>query len=400
MRDVAEFPSNRLAESLRLDLSNFDKYKPLMRKNISQRIKDLYDLPDSHWDSYMLCYIKREREKLEDFMGQLEQKLPFSALDPTLQAWIEKTSNWYRVPPQVKIKVADELDPKEHHIQHAARELLFDAVAGRSFSREYPSLVPHLFLHWKDELLERMEVSRAEAVRAIERLAEIPDELQGEVLCLLDQTVGEVHPELKAVWQPEIVKQFQEFMKPQREPLEDRKKKTAQKIKGLGKNLSDLAKSHSDVSAKIEEVKKALREAEGERLDVEQRMRELPTAASELTRDQYDQFRVYFFQKRDVSQCVERLFAKVLGHDRFFSVFISNKPGIAPLHNQAGSRLQLGNRMPYDVIAPCDKNCQHHALGHLYVGDMLCHQSVDHLDYIRQIHGLEGVTDRFIRLGL
>eukprot|EP01037_Dinobryon_pediforme_P014685 gene14684-14809_t len=43
------------------------------------------------------------------------------------------------------------------------------------------------------------------------------------------------------------------------------------------------------------------------------------------------------------------------------------------------------------------KQC--HALGHLYVGDMLCHQSVDHLDHIRQIHGLEGVDDRFMGLG-
>lgn len=188
-------------------------------------------------------------------------------------------------------------------------------------------------------------------------------------------------------------------MKPQRDLLEGRVNRVKQNIKGLNKTLDGLKKAGPAVATKIQEAKESLGMAEEEKFTHEVEMRQLPTAAAQLTREQYEQFRAYFFQKRDVSQCVEPLFAKVLGHDRFFSVFISNKPAISPLQNQVGSRLQLGNRVPYDVITPCDKNCQHHALGHLYVGDMLCHQSVDHLDHIRQIHGLEGVNDRFMGLG-
>ena len=341
MRDVAELPSDRLARSLPLDLSNsFDKYKPLIRKNISQRIKDAYYFPDSRLDSYMLRRIKGEREKLEDFMWQLEQKLPFAALDPKLQEWIEKTSNWYRVPRQVSIKVADELDPKECLVQEASRELLFDAIAERPFSQ--------------------------------------------------------IHPSLREVWDPEINKQFREFKQLLEKEIGKTITKADKEIAKLKEIINKLEKSRIDVVRQKQEL---LAMTEEEKLAAELKIQELPTlTVQQLSREQYERFRAYFFKTRDVSQCIEPLFAKVLGHDRFFSVFISNKSADYPLPD--GYRdlpLRLGNRMPYDVIAPCDKNCQHHALGHLYVGDMLADQSVDHLDHMRQIHGLGEVADRFMR---
>ena len=402
MKYVARMSSPSLTSSLPSDLNvTFNKYKLLIKQHVGQETQRSYKLDDSHWDSYMLRHVKQKRAKFEGFMSQLEQDISFNYLDSKLQTWIRNASNWYRIPQRVDIKFPEELNPEEHHVQYSARGLLFDAVVGRSFSREYPpELMPHLFSHWKAELLERMETNRAETVCAIERLKDVPADLQNEILDLLDQTVGEVHPELKAVWEPEIGKQFQKFMKPQVELLEDRINKVKQNIKGLEKTLKGLSKSRSTVSTKIEETNESLRMAEEEKLTHEVEMQQLPASAAQLSREQYKQFRTYFFQKRDVSQCVEPLFAKVLAHDRFFSVFISNKPAITPLQNQEGSRLQLGNRAPYDVITPCDKNCQHHALGHLYVGDMFCHQSVDHLDHIRQIHGLDGVSDQFISLGL
>lgn len=113
-----------------------------------------------------------------------------------------------------------------------------------------------------------------------------------------------------------------------------------------------------------------------------------------------------FFSGRDVSQCVEPVFARVLGHDRFFSVLISKKTGktdiVDSLESSGASSsplpLQLGNSIPQDVIAPCDKRCQHHVLGHLYTGDMLSYQSADRLDVMRKTHNLGGVPERFMVL--
>ena len=93
------------------------------------------------------------------------------------------------------------------------------------------------------------------------------------------------------------------------------------------------------------------------------------------------------------------MFCRVLGHDRFFSVFISRKTSSTNVKvRDTGAPLQLGNRIPQDVIAPCDKRCQHHALGHLYAGDMLAYQSADHLDQTRRTHGLGKVPDRLMIL--
>lgn len=217
---------------------------------------------------------------------------------------------------------------------------------------------------------------------------------------LLDQTVAEVHPELKAIWGPEIDKKFITFVPERIIQIESEVIKIDKKRDRLKEVSSNLKKSRKDVSLKIKETEDALRDIEEKRREIELEKQELPTlTVQQLSREVHNRLRDYFFQGRDVSQCIEPLFSKVSCQDRFFSVFISNQPADYPLPDKAGSRLQLGNRMSYDVIAPCGDKCQCHALGHLYVGDMLCHQSVDHLDHIRQIHGLEGVDDRFMGLG-
>ncbi|GEM_PF-2378555 len=382
MRYIAEYPfSGYLTKSVDQDLSqSFEKYKPFIKYHIRQKIE--------------------KGHRYEGFMSQLEQDIPFDHLDTKLQSWIKETSNWYHIPEGVSIQFPDELDPEEQDVQCAARGLLFDAVVGRSFSSEYPELIPHLFSHWKDELLERMDEGKAEKVRATERLEEIYDEeLQREILDLLDQTVAEVHPELKAIWGPEIDKKFITFVSERIIQIESEVIKIDKKRDRLKEVSSNLKKSRKDVSLKIKETEDALRDIEEKRREIELEKQELPTlTVQQLSREVHNRLRDYFFQGRDVSQCIEPLFSKVSCQDRFFSVFISNQPADYPLPDKAGSRLQLGNRMSYDVIAPCGDKCQCHALGHLYVGDMLCHQSVDHLDHIRQIHGLEGVDDRFMGL--
>lgn len=146
-----------------------------------------------------------------------------------------ETTNWYRLPSKVNIKVPEELDPEEHHVQHAARSLLFDAVAKRSFANEHPQLMPQLFLHWKKEVMEKMDADKAARVHTAEKLEDLDEALQPVVLGLLDEITTQVHPNLLSLWQPEIDKQFKIFMKPQREALKDRRNNAEQKIKNLKK---------------------------------------------------------------------------------------------------------------------------------------------------------------------
>ncbi|MDF3055131.1 MAG: hypothetical protein K0Q74_1038, partial [Gammaproteobacteria bacterium] len=104
----------------------------------------------------------------------------------------------------------------------------------------------------------------------------------------------------------------------------------------------------------------------------------------------------------DVSQCVEPLFARVLGHDHFFSVYISKLTGKTLIRDGIGEEsppLQLGSHTPQDVIPPCSNRCQYHVLGHIYTGDMLGFQSVEQLDERRRVHNLGEVPDRFLGLG-
>ncbi|MBY0280964.1 MAG: hypothetical protein K2W94_02280 [Alphaproteobacteria bacterium] len=401
MEQVARMSSSSLKRALPKDIKvTFERYKPLIKRHVRQKIKDAYFLSDTHWDSHMLRYIKQKRAQFEGFMSQLEQDIPFNFLDSTLQSWISETTNWYRLPPKVNIKIPDELTPEEHQVQHAARSLLFDAVAKRSFSREYPHLMPQLFLHWKNELMEKMDPDKAASVRTTEKLEDLDEALQSVVLGLLDQITTEVHPELTSVWRPEIERQFQGFIPYRIEQIGREVAKIKQKIDKYQKIIAGLKKSKSDVSLKIQEAETFSKSEEEEFLRKEVKIKEFSTiTVQQLSLEEFDMFRDYFFQNRDVSQCIEPLFSKVLGHDHFFSVFVSNEPASAPLLDERGLRFQLGNKIPYDVIAPCGPRCQHHALGHLYVGDMLCHQSVDHLDHMRRTHGLEGVANLFMGLG-
>ncbi len=162
-----------------------------------------------------------------------------------------------------------------------------------------------------------------------------------------------------------------------------------------------LKKATTDVSSKVAQAEQCLVALEQQKQQDENEKQQLPHMRNpvELSKQAYERFRSHFFKERGVSQCAEPLFSRVLGHDRFFPVLISKKSGLTNIRVEATQLpLQLGNSTPQDVIAPCNQRCQPHALGHLYAGDMLGHQSADHLDHARRTHGLGGVLDRMMQL--
>ncbi len=142
----------------------------------------------------------------------------------------------------------------------------------------------------------------------------------------------------------------------------------------------------------LEKAKKSLN-------DYSNQKQGLPIEPSQLSQADYQAFSEDFFSGRNVGQCVEPVFAKVVGHDKFYSVYISKKVngGVVMDGAVAGNKtLQLGNWIAQDVIPPCDKNCQYHVLGHVYVGHALTYQSADRLDTMRQTHNCDAVPRRLM----
>lgn len=334
-----------------------------------------------------------------------------SVPDDKLKDWIKNPLKWYFIPAFIYIQIPDDMPKAEYKVQQSARELLFDAINKRSFSNEYPTLMPSLFLHWKSELLNLLSNPQSVILNQFQRienkdqliqeikdakeLEKISDDNQNMVKQLLDLLVWQVDIELSKMWYPDISKKFELFKKPNSDKIKDSLDAAIIKFNKLNKNLEKSARSNQNQNnlTKLNELIK-LTSDDIQKLKVEQKS--IVDNPKDLAQDDYIKFKHFFFKiKREVGKCVEPVFARVLGHDRFFSVFISKKVKKTKILDQHQQPLQLGNNFPQDVIPPCDTRCQIHALGHLYTGDMLTEQSADVLDQMRRTHQLGKVPDRY-----
>ena len=318
------------AYSIKLDESfstHFKGYKELIRLHLVEKIKG--------YQSHNFGY----------FMDQLDKDLTYNEISGDFRGWLSETANWYFIPHQhIKVHIPQEMSVKEHKAQCAARHLLFDAIIGIDFVQHYTNLIPLMFAHWKNEIIEAMESQEAKtAMRNAHQLSTLSEELQILALAELNILANRVHGELKSVWSIQIIEKFEQW-------------KTLQNADVTMNSIATL----------------------------------LPA--------EYTRFRDTFFKRSDISQCIEPIFAKVLGHDRFFPVFLCPRPPVAPIKTaqEPPQDLLLGNSIPQYVIAPCDIRCQYHALGHLYTGDMLSYQSADHLDAMRIAHGLGNLPDQLM----
>jgi hypothetical protein len=390
---------------------NFNKYKRLISYHLNRQIKEEYQRPDFHYNTSRLSDIKKRRAQLEEFMAQLDKdEILFSQLTPNFKEWIKDTKNWYWIPhsnkedilrpaESISIEIPEEMPPEEYEAQQLARILVFDALTSPSFSREHAYLMPMLFIHWKEVLLRVLTNEKSAAISGIKQareLHELSPTHKTIAINALNKLVTKVHADIPLSWSRVITKEFNKFMHNDVKAAERNLEAARNSVKKTKKNLENAkAKNSSNIDKVIElnkQAQESLQKAEEEKAT-------LPKTPSALSEQKYKEFRKQFFAERDVEQCVEPVFARVLGHDRFFSVFISKKVNRTDILNPSSSDprpLQLGNRIPQDAIAPCDKRCQHHVLGQLYTGDMLSHQSADRLDNMRRIHGLGEVPDRFM----
>lgn len=367
--------------------NDFSRYKALIQHHVSSQVKLFYEVPDNEWNSAQLNYITKKRNEYEGFLSQLEQDLPLNSLCHDLKQWIRNLSNWYCVPHNVKVGLPDIMKSEEYCVQEFSRRLLFDAVVQRPFSKskDWSELMPDLFTHWKTELVNLLPEAKA-----IASLSEVPADLKQKVLDCLDQLVTNICPTLIQEWNVGkygITEQFVNFMKPNVKELDikiDRAKKDiTAKEKAICKTPGNKA------------LKEALKMANDDLRQYEDQKQKHPKEPSALSEKEYNDFYQHFFKDRNVGQCVEPVLAKVVGNDNFYSVFLSKKVD-GKLIMVDNRTFQLGYRIAQDVIPPCDKNCQYHVLGHLYVRDALTPQSADHLDTLRHIHGFGAVPCRLM----
>ncbi len=415
LKDIAQYPKDGFYDQIinpRIEYY-FELYKPLIINHL-EKLNNNNDYLEKY--AYER-YIGGQRINFEEFMRSIKENVPFKDLNSEFQLWIRNTSNWYKIPSlnpyrisfrRNDLRVAPEMPQEEYMVQYAARNILFDALIGRSFSQEHKYLISFLFSHWKEKLLEEVPEGEKSLVQAEQKFENLSEKLRVQINRLLDHIVVRIHPELCAIWQPVINEKFQDFRiirepKDRIEALEKDLKNIKQEIKNENKKLGQLKRGKDLISEKKEKTQMYLEDIQQKKAKVEEEMQEiqrvinqLPPAPSALNKEVYEEFRTHFFDGRDVEECVEPLFARVLGHDRFFPVYISKKVNKTNITSSDDSPLQLGNRIPNDVIAPCNKRCRHHALGHLYVGDMLCYQSADHRDTVRRTHNLDGVPDRMM----
>lgn len=159
--------------------------------------------------------MEKERAKFEGFMAQLEAGIPYEHLAQKFKIWLLNASNWYSIPSDIKIKIPFEMPFEEYPAQLAARSILLDALTGRPFFNEYENLMPHLFSHWKDEVLKEIDEDKRSIIQKANQLSDVvPQELNYEVLEILNKLIKQVHPDLRLVWQPEIDEHFQKFIQP------------------------------------------------------------------------------------------------------------------------------------------------------------------------------------------
>ena len=117
------------------------------------------------------------------------------------------------------------------------------------------------------------------------------------------------------VWNPVIEKFFQKFI----EESDPEIKKQTELLDGFNKLIRkkerELEKTPAEHKEKIERI---IDDIKQKRYQLELKISNSPKRPNELPTIEYNEFKKMFFNDRDVSQCVEPVFSRVLGHDRFF----------------------------------------------------------------------------------
>lgn len=368
----------------------YERYHDLIQRHLAYELSDQFCLPDNHWDNDMYDYVSSEREKIENFLIQCEENLKYTDLTPEFKAWLRKPNNWYFIPCGISILTPETIAQDEYAAQKLARNLIFDAVTGRSFSEAYPELIPVLYQAWQTELYDYFRSDKDFQLQLVletqDDYTQLSEKHKTAVAVALDILAKQTHPDLQASWQADIQDKFSVWRR-------HREKELSHIMKAAHKSYNKFKKNNK---GDLQQGKREINALLSWQLTKRQ-LPDLPNSMAELSEYDYKKLREEFFKQSDLAQCVEPAFARSLGNDRFFSVMLSKKSGYSSITDPIDSNnhaLQLGNRFQQDVIIPCRGRCQRHVMGHLYMSDMLGEQSADNLDDLRTTHGVDGVPDR------
>jgi hypothetical protein len=409
-----------------IDKIKLEKYQPLIKWHIKQAIKYYSSGPKS---LQLSDYALKKKALFKEFLSQLADNS--SLYSNELIKWIKETSNWYKIP--IAIKIAEELSVPELKLQEYTREVIFATLTIKYFFEKFPHLIDICFLNWKPQIISQLSNSDSRLTEEIKNknFEQLSEPSKIIALQKMESIVKAVHSDIKSIWEPEIHELLQSYLRDKKiklgeqgtslqrklkKELETLKKTEANYKSALDRLNNTLEKSdiledkkHQETAPLAKKLKEIFEAQNATALSIQKDLQEskdnldyLATVkdAHGLNEDHYLEFKKFFFQKRIASQCIEPLFAKTLGHDRFFSVFTTPnyevKIPIPDPNDTEGKPLTLGNLNPLKVIPPCNNKCQFHALGHVYVGDLLINTSVDDLDEMRHIHGLGEVPDRMM----
>jgi hypothetical protein len=382
---------------------NLQKYKGLIRLHIDQRLAHYRKVSSTPWSAGNYEFQVSEIHKYYHFIEQLDQQKVFNELSEHFQAWLRDSSNWYRLPSNatglahhqlVHIKIAKPLTVEEQGAQQLTRCLLLDLICKRNISTYYPEFVSWLFLHWQQQLADDFsEITNdltGERVSKAKCFDNLSQEDQKTVKEKINEIAWDVHPEIYNAWQPRLDEAFGSFTKSwppsqmrkrQKDHLEAR-----YRLQKKYENKQKASLRHPENTQLVSDVKELK-----DKLDLTPKslpFSQKPVAINQMSEDNYSDFKEHIFGKAEhVSQCIEPAFARVLGHDCFFAVYIGKNIGNTQQPVKNPTPLVLGNHFKKTAILPCGKFCQIHATGHLYTGDLLADQSADRLNAIRITHG-------------
>jgi hypothetical protein len=410
MKEIMKKGNDSLAVSIE---ELYDKHKALIDLHIKDEIKECCEMLNYYKlypETLDYQYQESKKAKFSNFKSQVESKRVFKDLSQEFRDWLiqKNFSNWYHIAAS-NIYIIDKLPKEDERVHNEARNLVFDSILGKFSIKDYPYLRNELFIHWKDEVLNNIDQALAKQIASAKNFDNVPDELKCLTAGILENLIQKVPHEIKDVWMPEINRMFKEFMEEKvknnksiMEQIEEANKTISRlkstnsnnrvsKPKNRGWESPQISQQDQERIDKINQEKLEL--AERRKKNLEQLMK-CDTPAN-LPFEYYQEFKNSFFSNRGISQCIEPIFSKVLGHDRFMSILISNED---KLDKRKDLRI-FGNIKPQRAIEPCNQRCQFHVLGHLYTGDMLFHQNVDQLHNLRKSHNLGEVHDRFMTLG-
>ncbi|MGR3912802.1 MAG: hypothetical protein QRY71_05815 [Candidatus Rhabdochlamydia sp.] len=317
----------------------------------------------------------------------------YQNLNQDSKKWFQQLS-WYRVPHSIEVKVANkELNESEIKIYNFSRELIFDACIERSLSQDYTELNSWLLEQsvGLSSFLGKEQFLVNEKVKSIWR-RQIEDMKKEKMSCLTSAK--------EKIDNSQKIKEPLPNLSPLQSAKPRKGKKTVKEDNYRTEWLITDLKEIEENFFKEKHVLSNIKPRKSQKIDKNNSRQEeisypfLKDSPKEWKIEDLKKFRKSFFEGRHVSSCIEVLFARILGHECFFPIYLSSSGVKEPLMDAQGLIIKIGTSFTYNVIGPCTERCQLHAALHSYISDLFGPQSLTILNQNRETHGKPKLAPR------